>query len=49
MVVPAARESGVRSAVAAAMIEQSAGRKDVSSIAAGTDGWEAAGKPINRG
>jgi rhodanese-related sulfurtransferase len=40
---------GQRSAVAAEMIELGTGRSDVSSIAEGTDGWEAAGKPINRG
>ena len=40
--------TGVRSAVAAALFEQS-GRSEVSSIAGGTDGWEAAGKPVNRG
>lgn len=41
--------TGVRSAVAAAMIEQATGRKDVSSIAGGTDAWESSGKPTNRG
>ncbi|MFN2462619.1 MAG: rhodanese-like domain-containing protein [Candidatus Dormibacteria bacterium] len=40
---------GVRSAVAASMAEAATGRSDVSSIAGGTDGWEAADKPINRG
>ena len=41
--------TGVRSAIAAAMIEQASGRTDVSSIAGGTEGWDAAGKPTNRG
>ncbi|HEV1997058.1 MAG TPA: rhodanese-like domain-containing protein [Candidatus Dormibacteraeota bacterium] len=40
--------TGVRSAIAASMVEQS-GRADVSSIGGGTDGWEAAGKPVDRG
>jgi rhodanese-related sulfurtransferase len=38
---------GARSAAAAQLLEQE-GRSDVSSIAGGTDGWEAAGKPIDR-
>ena len=41
--------TGIRSAVAATMVEQASGRYDVSSIAGGTDGWEAAGKPVDRG
>ena len=41
--------TGVRSAVAANMIEQATGRTDVSSVGGGTDGWEAAGKPVDRG
>ena len=41
--------TGVRSAVASAMIEEATGRKDVSSIAGGTNEWEVAGKPIDRG
>ena len=41
--------TGIRSAVAATMVEQVTGREDVSSIAGGTDGWEAAGKPVDRG
>ncbi len=41
--------TGVRSAIAASMVEKSSGRSDLSSIAGGTDGWEAADKPINRG
>lgn len=40
--------TGVRSALAASMVEQS-GRGDVASIGGGTDGWEAAGKPVDRG
>ncbi|MEA2682833.1 MAG: hypothetical protein QOK05_1161 [Chloroflexota bacterium] len=40
---------GQRSAAAAELIEQGTGRSDVSSVAGGTDGWEQAGKPINRG
>jgi rhodanese-related sulfurtransferase len=40
---------GQRSAVAAELIEEGTGRTDVSSVAGGTDGWEQAGKPINRG
>ncbi|HEY8739710.1 MAG TPA: rhodanese-like domain-containing protein [Candidatus Dormibacteraeota bacterium] len=40
---------GARSAKAAQIMEAVAGRTDVSSIAGGTDGWEAAGKPIDRG
>lgn len=40
---------GQRSAVAAELIEKGTGRTDVSSVAGGTDGWESAGKPINRG
>lgn len=39
---------GLRSAMAAYMLEQS-GHDDVSSIAEGTDGWAAAGKPITAG
>lgn len=39
---------GGRSAAAAALLEHG-GRTDVSSIASGTDGWEAAGQPISRG
>ena len=41
--------TGVRSALAASWVEQSTGRKDVSSIGGGTDSWEAAGKPVDRG
>ncbi|MDQ6747839.1 MAG: rhodanese-like domain-containing protein [Candidatus Dormibacteraeota bacterium] len=41
--------TGVRSGVAAAMIEAATGRMDVSSIAGGTNGWEVAGKPVDRG
>ena len=41
--------TGVRSAIAANLVEQATGRTDVASIAGGTDGWEAAGKPIDRG
>ncbi len=40
--------TGVRSGLAAAIIERS-GRAEVSSIGGGTDGWEAAGKPVDRG
>jgi rhodanese-related sulfurtransferase len=40
---------GLRSAKAASIMEHLAGRSDVSSVAGGTDGWEAAGKPIDRG
>ncbi|MGI8609017.1 MAG: rhodanese-like domain-containing protein [Candidatus Dormibacteria bacterium] len=40
--------TGVRSSLAAALVEE-AGRSDVSSIGGGTDGWEAAGKPVDRG
>lgn len=39
---------GGRSSVAAELLEQQTGRTDVSSIAGGTDGWAAAGKPISR-
>ena len=41
--------TGIRSALAATMVEQATGRTDVSSIAQGTDGWEAAGKTVERG
>jgi len=40
---------GVRSAIGASVIEKATGRTDISSIAGGTDGWEAADKPIDRG
>lgn len=40
-------KSGLRSAAAAQLLEQS-GRTEVSSIAGGTEGWAAAGKPIDR-
>ncbi|GAC1327343.1 MAG: hypothetical protein NVSMB17_01210 [Candidatus Dormibacteria bacterium] len=39
---------GARSAVGASLIEKATGRTDISSIAGGTDGWEAADKPISR-
>ncbi len=38
---------GMRSALAAELLE-GAGRAEVSSVAGGTDGWMAAGKPIER-
>ena len=38
---------GARSAAAAELLEKQGGRTDVSSIAGGTDGWAAAGKPIS--
>jgi rhodanese-related sulfurtransferase len=41
--------TGVRSALAASLVEQATGRTDVSSIGGGTDSWEAAGKPVDRG
>ena len=37
---------GVRSATAAQVIEQATGRRDVSSIAGGTDAWAAEGRPL---
>ena len=40
---------GQRSAVVAELVEKTTGRTDVSSVAGGTDGWEAADKPITRG
>jgi rhodanese-related sulfurtransferase len=41
--------TGIRSALASAMVEEATGRKDVSSIAGGTNGWEVAGKAVDRG
>ncbi len=41
--------TGVRSAIASAIVEEATGRRDVSSIAGGTNGWEVAGKPVDRG
>ncbi|MFN2465866.1 MAG: rhodanese-like domain-containing protein [Candidatus Dormibacteria bacterium] len=41
--------TGIRSAVASAMVEEATGRRDVSSIAGGTNGWEVAGKAVDRG
>ncbi|MHB8507692.1 MAG: rhodanese-like domain-containing protein [Candidatus Dormibacteria bacterium] len=38
---------GLRSAAAAAILEKN-GRTDISSVAGGTDGWVAAGKPTDR-
>jgi rhodanese-related sulfurtransferase len=51
--VPAGRvltvcKLGARSAMAAEILEKFGGRDDVSSIAGGTDGWAAAGKPTAR-
>jgi len=40
---------GMRSAAVAELLEKTTGRTDLSSISGGTDGWEAARKPIARG